>query len=146
MKAGNLELTCEYGGTHYPDGLSPAIIGIPHFGLSQLAALHCCHERRHQAARKPSSETSRKAAEALLPLVYDELRKLARSKLRHEQPGQTLEATALVHEAYLRLVGNWGAEHGGRRTDVGSSRPFFRRCSPKQCDGFWSKPHVAKSD
>jgi RNA polymerase sigma factor (TIGR02999 family) len=44
------------------------------------------------------------AAEALLPLVYDELRKLARSKLRQEQPGHTLEATALVHEAYLRLV------------------------------------------
>src|SRR5205085_2724358 len=42
--------------------------------------------------------------EQLLPLVYDELRKLARAKLRHEQPGHTLEATALVHEAYLRLV------------------------------------------
>jgi RNA polymerase sigma factor (TIGR02999 family) len=44
------------------------------------------------------------AAEQLLPLVYDELRKLAASKLAHEKPGQTLEATALVHEAYLRLV------------------------------------------
>src|SRR5687768_1106292 len=44
------------------------------------------------------------AAEQLLPLVYDELRKLARQKLEHEQPGQTLQATALVHEAYLRLV------------------------------------------
>jgi RNA polymerase sigma factor (TIGR02999 family) len=52
------------------------------------------------------------AAEALLPLVYDELRKLARQKLRHEQPGQTLEATALVHEAYLRLVGD--RESGGK--------------------------------
>ena len=50
------------------------------------------------------------AAEQLLPLVYDELRKLARSKLQHEQPGQTLEATALVHEAYLRLVGGQGKE------------------------------------
>jgi RNA polymerase sigma factor (TIGR02999 family) len=46
-----------------------------------------------------------RAAEQLLPLVYDELRKLAAGKLAHEQPGQTLEATALVHEAYLRLVG-----------------------------------------
>src|SRR6476661_903369 len=46
------------------------------------------------------------AAEQLLPLVYDELRKLARQKLWHEQPGQTLQATALVHEAYLRLVGD----------------------------------------
>jgi len=45
------------------------------------------------------------AAEQLLPLVYDELRRLAAQKLVHEKPGQTLEATALVHEAYLRLVG-----------------------------------------
>jgi RNA polymerase sigma factor (TIGR02999 family) len=44
------------------------------------------------------------AAEQLLPLVYDELRKLAAAKLAQEKPGQTLEATALVHEAYLRLV------------------------------------------
>jgi RNA polymerase sigma factor (TIGR02999 family) len=45
-----------------------------------------------------------KAAEQLLPLVYDELRKLAAQKLAQEKPGQTLQATALVHEAYLRLV------------------------------------------
>jgi RNA polymerase sigma factor (TIGR02999 family) len=45
------------------------------------------------------------AAEELLPLVYDELRKLAAAKLAHENPGQTLQATALVHEAYVRLVG-----------------------------------------
>jgi len=45
-----------------------------------------------------------KAAEQLLPLVYDELRKLAAQRLAHEKPGQTLQATALVHEAYLRLV------------------------------------------
>ena len=45
------------------------------------------------------------AAEQLLPLVYDELRKLAVQKLSKEKPGQTLQATALVHEAYLRLVG-----------------------------------------
>lgn len=44
------------------------------------------------------------AAEQLLPLVYDELRKLAAAKLNHEKPGQTLQATALVHEAYMRLV------------------------------------------
>jgi RNA polymerase sigma factor (TIGR02999 family) len=44
------------------------------------------------------------AAEQLLPLVYDELRKLAAQKLAQEQPGQTLQATALVHEAFLRLV------------------------------------------
>src|SRR5437016_3608106 len=47
-----------------------------------------------------------KAARQLLPLVYDELRKLAAQRLAQEKPGQTLEATALVHEAYVRLVGN----------------------------------------
>ena len=51
-----------------------------------------------------------RAAEQLLPLVYDELRKLAAARLAHEQPGQTLQATALVHEAYLRLVGRTDGE------------------------------------
>jgi RNA polymerase sigma factor (TIGR02999 family) len=46
------------------------------------------------------------AAELLLPLVYDELRRLAAAQMAREKPGQTLDATALVHEAYLRLVGN----------------------------------------
>jgi RNA polymerase sigma factor (sigma-70 family) len=50
------------------------------------------------------------AAEQLLPLVYDELRKLAAQKLAQEKPGQTLQATALVHEAYLRLVASSGGE------------------------------------
>src|SRR5262245_49925004 len=55
------------------------------------------------------------AAEQLLPLVYDELRKLAAQKLAHEKPGQTLDATALVHEAYLRLVGGEAAPHWNSR-------------------------------
>ena len=46
------------------------------------------------------------AADVLLPLVYEELRLLATQRLSHEQPGQTLQATALVHEAYVRLVGD----------------------------------------
>ena len=46
------------------------------------------------------------AAGELLPLVYDELRRLAAAQMRHEKPGQTLDATALVHEAWLRLVGD----------------------------------------
>jgi RNA polymerase sigma factor (TIGR02999 family) len=46
------------------------------------------------------------AADELLPLVYDELRRLAAARLAHEAPGQSLDATALVHEAYLRLVGD----------------------------------------
>src|SRR3954452_7553890 len=48
----------------------------------------------------------RKAAADLLPLVYDELRKLAAARMASESPGHTLNATALVHEAYLRLVGD----------------------------------------
>jgi RNA polymerase sigma factor (TIGR02999 family) len=59
------------------------------------------------------------AAEQLLPLVYDELRKLAAQKLAQEKPGQTLQATALVHEAYLRLVGD------GQPRDWNSRGHFF---------------------
>ena len=55
------------------------------------------------------------AAEQLLPLVYDELRKLAARKLAQEKPGQTLQATALVHEAYLRLVDTERAQHWNSR-------------------------------
>jgi RNA polymerase sigma factor (TIGR02999 family) len=55
------------------------------------------------------------AAEQLLPLVYDELRKLAGSKLVHENVGQTLQATALVHEAYLRLVDRQSTQHWNSR-------------------------------
>lgn len=55
------------------------------------------------------------AAEQLLPLVYDELRKLAAQKLAHEKPGHTLQATALVHEAYLRLVDGDKAAHWNSR-------------------------------
>jgi RNA polymerase sigma factor (TIGR02999 family) len=55
------------------------------------------------------------AAEQLLPLVYQELRKLAAQKLAQEKPGQTLEATALVHEAYLRLVDVEKAQHWNSR-------------------------------
>src|SRR6478609_11395836 len=75
------------------------------------------------------------AAEALLPIVYDELRKLARQKLRHEQPGQTLEATALVHEAYLRLVGG-KSDRGQETGDSGNDQsdhvlsPISRQLTP----------------
>ena len=55
------------------------------------------------------------AAEQLLPLVYDELRKLAAQKLAQEKPGQTLQATALVHEAYVRLVDVEMAQHWNSR-------------------------------
>ena len=55
------------------------------------------------------------AAEQLLPLVYEELRKLAVARLAQEKPGQTLQATALVHEVYLRLVGSDGAARFANR-------------------------------
>jgi RNA polymerase sigma factor (TIGR02999 family) len=55
------------------------------------------------------------AAEKLLPLLYDELRKLAAQKLVHEKPGQTLQATALVHEAYVRLVDADKSQHWNSR-------------------------------
>ena len=55
------------------------------------------------------------AAEQLLPLVYDELRKLAAERMAQEMPGQTLQATALVHEAYLRLVDVEGTQHWNSR-------------------------------
>src|SRR5262249_49406739 len=62
------------------------------------------------------------AAEELLPLVYDELRQLARQRLARETPGQTLQATALVHEAYLRLV---ESERPGRSSSWNSRGHFF---------------------
>lgn len=65
------------------------------------------------------------AAEQLLPLVYDELRKLAAARLAHEKPGQTLQATALVHEAYLRLVGGQGSGVGDQKPAGWNSRGHF---------------------
>ena len=65
------------------------------------------------------------AAEQLLPLVYDELRKLAAQKLAQEKPGQTLQATALVHEAYLRLVGNQAPSTNHQSPNQWNSRGHF---------------------
>ncbi len=63
------------------------------------------------------------AAERLLPLVYEELRRLAAQRMAHEAPGQTLQATALVHEAYLRLVDVKTAQHWNSRGH------FFGACA-----------------
>ena len=70
------------------------------------------------------------AAAELLPLVYDELRKLAATKLSHEQPGQTLDATALVHEAFLRLVG--GQRFEGRGHFFAAAAEAIRRILVEQ--------------
>jgi RNA polymerase sigma factor (TIGR02999 family) len=65
------------------------------------------------------------AAEQLLPLVYDELRRLAAVRLAQEKPGQTLQATALVHEAYLRLVARPGGEAENSEPKWNSRGHFF---------------------
>jgi len=65
------------------------------------------------------------AAEQLLPLVYDELRKLAGQRLAQEKQGQTLQATALVHEAYLRLVASPGREFGESDQHFDNRGHFF---------------------
>jgi len=68
-----------------------------------------------------------KAADRLLPLVYGELRRLAAQKLSHESPGQTLQATALVHEAYVRLVGSEDREWKSRRHFFAAAAESMRR-------------------
>ena len=91
------------------------------------------------------------AAEQLLPLVYDELRKLAASRLAQEKPGQTLQATALVHDAYIRLVDvdkvqHWNsrghffaaAAEAMRRILVDQAR---RKCGPRK-GGDWQRQEM----
>src|SRR5881398_3332266 len=68
-----------------------------------------------------------KAADQLLPLVYEELRKLAAAKMAQEQPGQTLQATALVHEAWLRLVGTEEVRFDGRGHFFAAAAEAMRR-------------------
>jgi RNA polymerase sigma factor (TIGR02999 family) len=73
------------------------------------------------------------AAEQLLPLVYDELRRLATAKMARENPGQTLQATALVHEAYLRLVGAVQPQHwNSRRHFFAAAAEAMRRILVEQ--------------
>ena len=67
------------------------------------------------------------AAEALLPLVYDELRRLAQAKMSREQPGQTLQPTALVHEAWLRLAGDENQRWQNRRYFFAAAAEAMRR-------------------
>jgi RNA polymerase sigma factor (sigma-70 family) len=76
-----------------------------------------------------------RAAGELLPLVYDELRKLAAHKLAQERPGQTLQATALVHEAYVRLVGSDVA----RSASDGTEQPVA--CAPGPDRAFANRGH-----
>ena len=68
-----------------------------------------------------------RAVDQLLPVVYEELRQLAAQKLSREKPGQTLQATALVHEAYLRLVGSEGQNFRGRTHFFAAAAEAMRR-------------------
>ncbi|RMF74487.1 MAG: sigma-70 family RNA polymerase sigma factor [Planctomycetota bacterium] len=69
----------------------------------------------------------REASDRLLTAVYDELRRLAAQRLRHERPGQTLQATALVHEAYLRLLGDSSEPWENRRHFFAAAAEAMRR-------------------
>jgi RNA polymerase sigma factor (TIGR02999 family) len=73
------------------------------------------------------AQGQRQAADELLPLVYDELRQLAAAKMAQESPGQTLQPTALVHEAWLRLVGDGSGRWEGRRHFFGAAAEAMRR-------------------
>ena len=80
------------------------------------------------------------AAEQLLPLVYNELRKLAAARLAREKPGQTLQATALVHEAYVRLVGTGGDRRERSELEGQKSEDSPSVC-PQPSPSFYSRGH-----
>jgi RNA polymerase sigma factor (TIGR02999 family) len=87
-----------------------------------------------------------KAAEELLPLVYEELRRLAAAKMAHEAPGQTLQPTALVHEAWLRLAGatsqGWnGREHFFRASAEAMRRILVDRARQRAAEKRGGNPH-----
>jgi RNA polymerase sigma factor (TIGR02999 family) len=84
-----------------------------------------------------------RAAEELLPLVYDELRKLAAVRLAQEAPGQTLQATALVHEAWLKLAGSNRQEWRGRAHFFGAAAEAMRRILIDQARRKASQKHGA---
>src|SRR5665213_1202301 len=73
------------------------------------------------------------SAEDILPIVYEELRRLAAAKLAHEAPGQTLQPTALVHEAWLRLGGEAGAQFDGKAHFFAAAAEAMRRILIEKC-------------
>jgi RNA polymerase sigma factor (TIGR02999 family) len=86
------------------------------------------HDMKHATVMLAAIEAGdRQAAEQLLVMVYDELRRLAASKLAHEAPGQTLQPTALVHEAWLRLVGDQNPSFKDRTHFFRASAEAMRR-------------------
>jgi RNA polymerase sigma factor (TIGR02999 family) len=106
---------------------------LSHSGDSQISAV-----------LEAAQAGDKQAAAVLLPLVYNELRDLARARLVREAPGQTLTATALVHEAYLRIAGDSQVTWEGRRhfffAAARAMREILveqarRKAGPKQCGG-----------
>jgi RNA polymerase sigma factor (TIGR02999 family) len=95
--------------------------------LCAQPALCCCDlsDLTHILDRVQQGDPN--AAEELLPLVYDELRKLAAAKMAREMPGQTLQATALVHEAWLRLAGGGEQHWNSRGHFFGAAAEAMRR-------------------
>src|SRR5262245_20243315 len=95
-----------------------------------------------------------KAAEELLPLVYDELRKLAAAKMAQEHPGHTLQTTALVHEAWLRLTGSPDQEWNGRGHFFAAAAEAMRRILVENArrkrrlkhGGDWQRIHLTTLD
>jgi RNA polymerase sigma factor (TIGR02999 family) len=83
------------------------------------------------------------AANELLPLVYDELRRLARARLAREAPGQTLTPTGLVHEAYLRLVGEQDPGWHGRAHFFGAAAEAMRRILIERARRYGREKHGA---
>lgn len=80
------------------------------------------------------------ASDELLPLVYEELRKLARARMQRERPGQTLQATALVHEAYLRIVGD-DAEWDNRGHFFAAAAEAMRRILIERARRYAAEKH-----
>jgi RNA polymerase sigma factor (TIGR02999 family) len=83
--------------------------------------------RHSDAASKPAESRGREKAEQMLPLVYQHLRRLAAAKLARERPGQTLQATALVHEAWLRLQGDPGQLWDNQQHFLSAAAEAMRR-------------------
>jgi len=96
---------------------------------------------------KAVEQSDRQAANDLLPLVYDELRRLAAQKLAQERPGQTLQPTALVHEAYLRLIGPANVQgFANRRHFFGAAAEAMRRILVDQARRKQLMPRIELAD
>ncbi len=85
-----------------------------------------------------------RSAEALLPLIYDELRRLAAAQLRHEPNGLTLQPTALVHEAYLKLLGGEDIKWNGKRHFFAAAATAMRRILVDRARYYQSEKHGGK--